>query len=119
MSGDGLSCGRLVAVDGYRAASDSGAYGTRRRAIADDRDRGTRRPVARRSGFLRSGRRKMTGGVLDDSSACSARDECRVFHNSSFGRNFINLARPFTACISSVFPSTGCIVEEAQMQYAM
>ena len=31
----------------------------------------------------------------------------------------LNLARPFTACISSVFPSTGCIVEEAQTQYAM
>ena len=69
--------------------------------------------------FSRSGRRKMVGGVLDDRSACSARDECRVFHNSSFGRNFINLARPFTACISSVLPSTGCIVEEAQTQYAI
>ena len=69
--------------------------------------------------FSRSGRRKMAGSVLDDRSACSARDECRVFHNSSFGRNFINLARPFTACISSVFPSTGRIAEEAQTQRAM
>ena len=32
---------------------------------------------------------------------------------------FINLARPFTACISSVLPSTGRIAEEAQTQYAM
>ena len=59
--------------------------------------------------FSRSGRRKIVGGVLDDRSACSARDECRVFHNSSFGRNFINLARPFTACISSALPSTGLL----------
>ena len=87
--------------------------------VADDRDRRARRLLARKSGFSRSGRRKMAGGVLDDRSACSARDECRVFHNSSFGRNLLNLARPFTACISSVFPSTGCIVEEAQTQYAM
>ena len=31
MSDDGLSCGRLVAVDGYRAAEaspDDGTYGT-------------------------------------------------------------------------------------------
>ena len=59
--------------------------------------------------FSRSGRRKMASGVLDGGSACSARDECRVFHNSSFGRNFINLARPFTACISSALPSTGLL----------
>lgn len=31
----------------------------------------------------------------------------------------LNLARPFTACISSALPSTGCIVEEAQTQRAM
>jgi len=69
--------------------------------------------------FSRSGRRKMASGVLDDGSARSARDECCIFHDPSFGRNLLNLARPFTACISSVFPSTGRIVEEAQTQYAM
>ena len=69
--------------------------------------------------FSCSGRCKMAGGVLDDGSARSARDECRVFHNPSFGRNLLNLARPFTACISSALPSTGCIVEEAQTQHAM
>ena len=45
--------------------------------------------------FSRSGRRKMAGGVLDDGGARSARDECRVFHNSSFGRNFIKFSLPF------------------------
>ena len=72
MNGDRFSCKWLATYGlsrGGRTASDSDAYGTRRRAIADDRDRGTRRPVARRSGFLRSGRRKMTGGVLDDRNA--------------------------------------------------
>ena len=47
--------------------------------------------------FSSSDRRRATGDVLDDGGTRSARDECRVFHNSSFGRNFINLARPFTA----------------------
>ena len=47
------------------------------------------------AGFSRSGRRKMAGGVLDDGGARSARDECRVFHNSSFGRNFIKFSLPF------------------------
>lgn len=118
MSRDGVVSGRWLSRGG-RGASDGETYGTWRRAITDDHDRSARRLLARRSRFLCSGRRKMAGSVLDDRSACSARDECRVFHNSSFGRNFINLARPFTACISSVFPSTGCIVEEAQTQYAM
>lgn len=45
--------------------------------------------------FSSSGRRKMAGGVLDDGGACSARDECRVFHNHSFGRNFIKFSSPF------------------------
>ncbi len=31
----------------------------------------------------------------------------------------LNLARPFTACISSAFPSTSCIAEEAQTHRAM
>nr|WP_314441050.1 hypothetical protein [uncultured Campylobacter sp.] len=31
----------------------------------------------------------------------------------------LNLARPFTACISSILPSTGRIAEEAQTQRAM
>ena len=71
------------------------------------------------AGFSRSGRRKMASGVLDDGSARSARDECCIFHDPSFGRNLLNLARPFTACISSVLPSTGRIAEEAQTQHAM
>ena len=87
--------------------------------VADDRDRRARRLVARKSGFSRSGRRKMASGVLDDGSARSARDECCIFHDPSFGRNLLNLARPFTACISSVLPSTGRIAEEAQTQHAM
>ena len=45
--------------------------------------------------FSRSSRRKMAGSVLDDGGACSTRDECRVFHNSSFGRNFIKFSLPF------------------------
>ena len=45
--------------------------------------------------FSRSGRCKATISVLDDGGACSARDECRVFHNSSFGRNFIKFSSPF------------------------
>ena len=56
----------------------------------------------------------MAGGVLDDGSARSARDECCIFHDPSFGRNLLNLARPFTACISSVLPSTGRIAEEGK-----
>ena len=67
----------------------------------------------------RSGCRKATIGVLDDGGARSARDECCIFHNPSFGRNLLNLARPFTACISSVLPSTGRIAEEAQTHRAM
>jgi len=31
----------------------------------------------------------------------------------------LNLARPFTACISSILPSTGRIAEEVQTQRAM
>ncbi len=31
----------------------------------------------------------------------------------------LNLARPFTACISSALPSTSCIAEEAQTHRAM
>jgi len=45
--------------------------------------------------FSRSSRRNAMGSVLDGGSACSARDECRVFHNSSFGRNFIKFSLPF------------------------
>lgn len=63
--------------------------------VADDHDRRARRLVARKSGFSRSGYCKATGDVLDDGGACSARDECRVFHNSSFGRNFIKFSSPF------------------------
>ena len=56
MSGDELSC-KWLAADGLsrggRTASDSGAYGTRRRAIADDRDRNAlRQQLARRSEFF-------------------------------------------------------------------
>lgn len=45
--------------------------------------------------FSRSGCCKVTSGVLDDGSACSARDECCIFHNPSFGRNFIKFSSPF------------------------
>jgi len=45
--------------------------------------------------FSRSSRRKMASGVLDDGGACSTRDECRVFYNPSFGRNFIKFSSPF------------------------
>lgn len=71
------------------------------------------------AGLSCSGYCKATGDVLDDGGARSARDECCIFHDPSFGRNLLNLARPFTACISSVLPSTGRIAEEAQTQHAM
>jgi len=45
--------------------------------------------------FSNSGRRMATGSVLDDGGACRARDECRVFYNPSFGRNFIKFSSPF------------------------
>ena len=45
--------------------------------------------------FSRSGYCKATGDVLDDGGTRSARDECRVFYNPSFGRNFIKFSSPF------------------------
>ena len=71
MSSDGLSCGWLVAVDGYRAA------GERRPTAAPTArdDRGSRMiapaaPAApAEADFSRSDRRRATGSVLDDRNA--------------------------------------------------
>ena len=65
MSSDGLSCGWLVAVDGYRAA---GEWRPTAAPMARD-DRGSRMiaPAApAEADFSRSDRRRATGSVLDD-----------------------------------------------------
>ena len=89
--------------------------------VADDRDRSARSPLARKSGFSRSGRRKAMAVYWMTATVALAAPVMNAvfFIIPPSVEILLNLARPFTACISSALPSTGCIVEEAQTQRAM
>ena len=119
MSGDGLSCGRLVAVDGYRAA---GERHLRHVTMGDSRRSRPQRLQATclQKRIFNAQTVAKWRAVYWMTAALVAPAMNAVFFiiPPSVGI-LLNLARPFTACISSALPSTGRIAEEAQTQRAM